>query len=277
MCSKFTTSASIIYDEYFAQLLKDMDDNITETEYSRTSRSWKPVSFAAEDDDDDDGSDGDGPPHSSNKSIESLPASSKRKSTEGLVNLISDDEDDETETTAAPKRAKTSSITDQLTCNDGSGVSGQADNICTLSQPTAAAQLQSPMGPESNTSSLLQPPSSVEDDQASTLSVSTPPTAIATAMAPSNALLSRESDDTSLHPPDVIEASSGSVKATTTTAPLSYPIITPTSSESEPMMTRTPFPSYQNHSSMSPTAIRNSFKQKAPCSIYLPKRKLSRS
>jgi hypothetical protein len=277
VCSKFTTSASIIYDEYFAQLLKDMDDNITETEYSKTSRSWKPVSFAAEEDDDDDGSDGDGPPQPRITSIQSVPASGKRKSIEGLVNLISDDEDDDTETTASAKRTKTNSIVEQLIRNDSPGVSGQADNICTSSQPTTAAQLQSPMAPENNTFPLQQLSSFVMDDQASTLYGNIPSTAIATTMVSSEVLRPQESAHTPSHPPDVNEALSSSVKATTATAPLTYPIITPTSSEPEPMMTRAPFPSYPNHSSMSPSAIRNSFKQKAPCSIYLPKRKLSRS
>ncbi|CAO3680893.1 unnamed protein product [Umbelopsis ramanniana] len=277
VCSKFTTSASIIYDEYFAQLLKDMDDNITETEYSRTSRSWKPVSFAAEDDDDDDSSDGDGPPQPSINSVQSLPASGKRKSTQDLVNLVSDDEDDDTETTALAKRAKTNSIMEQLIQNDSPGVSGQADNICTASQPTTAAQLPSPMGAENDTFSFLQLPSFVMDDQASTLDENIPSTAIATTMVSSEVLQSQESTHTPLHPLDINEAPSSSVKATTATAPLTYPIITPTSSQSESMMTRTPFPSYPNNSSMSPSAIRNSFKPKAPCSIYLPKRKLSRS
>jgi hypothetical protein len=227
VCSKFTTSASIIYDEYFAQLLKDMDDNITETEYSRTSRSWKPVSFATEDDDDDDGSDGDGPPQPSINSVQSLPASGKRKSTQDLVNLVSDDEDDDTETTAMSKRAKTNSIMEQLVQSESPSVSGQADNICTLSQPTTAAQLPSPMGPENNTFSFLNLPSFVMNDQASTLHGNIPSTAIATTMASSEVLQSQESAHTPLHPPDVNEASSISVKATTATAPLTYPIITP--------------------------------------------------
>jgi hypothetical protein len=278
VCSKYTTSASIIYDEYFAQLLKDMDDNITETEYTRASRSWKPVSFAAEDDDDDSGSDGDEPPQPKINSVQSLPATGKRKSSQGLVNLISDDESDDTEITASAKRAKTNSIMEQLIRNDSSGVSGQADSICTPSQPSTIAQLPSPIGSESNLFQFLHFPSLTMDDQPSDHYGDIPSsTAISSTMGSSEVFQNQESTHAPFHFPDFIEASSSSVTATTATTSTSYPNVTTLSTESEPMMTQSPFPSYPNHPSMSTPAIRNSFNNKAPCSIYLPKKKLPRS
>ncbi|KAI8580611.1 hypothetical protein K450DRAFT_236429 [Umbelopsis ramanniana AG] len=276
VCSKYTTSASIIYDEYFAQLLKDMDDNITETEYSRTSRSWKPVSFAT-DDDDDDGSDGDEPPQPKVNSLQSLSVTDKRKSCQGLVNLISDDEGDDAEINASAKRPKTNSLMEQLIQNDRAIVSQQAGSIYTPYQPTTTAQLPSPIGSENNAFPFLQLPSLPMDNQPSKHNGNVPPTVISSAIRPSEILQGQESAHAPVHPSDLIEVSSSSVTATVPTTYMPYPNITAISTESEPMMTQSPFPSYPNHSSMSTPAIRNSSKSKAPCSIYLPKKKLSRS
>jgi hypothetical protein len=276
VCSKVTISSALAFDAYFAQLLKDTDENVTQIEYNRISRTWKPVAYAAEDDDDDDGSDGDGSPPSKPAQDQIVETSSKRKSSMELVNLISDDEDDDASDQVATKRGKTDSIVQQQQNIGIKDDHQNANSATTTATPSTSMSIPAYSVPASSAIPFLHLPTRLEN---------TPPTnnwnipSFSSPSAPTHPNTLYSGQSLANNP---INTSSSNVTASSAFAVISLP-----TSSNQPHITSSLEPLHgpiqapmvlpTSHSFTGTQPNREPGGSKATCSIYVPKKKLPRS
>lgn len=275
MCSRVTISSALAFDAYFAQLLKDTDENVTQIEYNRISRTWKPVAYAAGDDDDD-GSDGDGPSPSKPAQDQIVETPSKRKSSMELVNLISDDENDDASDQVATKRGKTDSIVQQQQ-NIGTKDDHQNENSATTTAtPSTSMSIPTYSVPPSSAIPFLHLPTRVEN---------TPPTnnwnipSFSSPGAPTHPNTVYSGQSLANNP--INTSSSSNVTASSAQAVISLPtssnqphITSSLEPLHPPIQAPTPLPTSRSFTGTQPS--REPGGSKATCSIYVPKKKLPR-